>query len=50
MVKLSNDEIIQLYQLIIKDFDYNAISVLNNFNNDKKKLNDFIKLIHQNIR
>jgi len=46
--KLDNEKIIELYQMTIKDFDYNGISFLNNKN--QKTIFDFMKLIHQNIR
>ena len=48
--KLDNDNIIELYQMVIKEFDNNAIRVLNNNINKQKLINDFIKLIHQNIK
>lgn len=46
--KLDNEKIIELYQMTLKDFDYNGLRFLNNKN--QKTISHFIKLIHQNIR
>lgn len=50
IINLDNETIIELYQIIVKDFDYNGIRVLNNHYNKQKMINNFIKLIHQNIK